>query len=475
MRLRPPRLTLRQRLLLGYLGIFALAGSGFALLGFYLGWRGRVATSTVAVWMLAALALFAVGLWLALYMANSISAPLQRITRATRMLANGRFDVRVGSSNLIEANSLASGFNEMAESLASYNATNIDRLIAEQHRNAAVLSSIDDGLVILDEHARIERINPVACRQLGIDADVALGHGIDDVLKMTTLDQPILDAMRSANNAVRKVPDLIITVAGVRRILAVTLSPFHDLVRRGVVMLLQDVTAERQVERLRSDFIMRASHELRTPVSTLSLSLSLLRERAEYNHDSREANLLAAACDETRRLVDLVNDLLDISRMERDSALLQPVPCAITEVFKQTRNRFATALAQKSQTIDIECKGDLPRLSLDPSQFSRLLDNLVSNALRHTANGGRILLAATTNRDGIEVVVSDNGEGIASSVLARIFEPFVQAGSHVGGAGLGLTLCREIVERHDGRISVESEPERGAAFTIQLPWSRVAG
>ncbi|MEO8460994.1 MAG: ATP-binding protein [Dokdonella sp.] len=475
MRLRPPRLHLKQRLLAGYLLLFGFAAAGFLILGLFAGRFERL--PTIALWLSvgAATALFVAGLWLALAMARSISAPLQRIAKATRSLATGRFDVRVGPSSIPEANSLAIGFNEMAEALGNYNSANIDRLIAEQHRNTAVLSSIDEGLIIFDERARIERINPVACRQLGANSEDAVGRNLDELLGMANLDLAVREAVNSGKDMLTRVPDLEIGAERARRVLAINLSPFHDLARSGVVMVLRDVTMERNLDRLRSEFIMRASHELRTPISTLSLAVGLLAERIDWPEGTREAELLRTASDETRRLVDLVNDLLDVSRLTSDGLPLHVEPCAIGALFEAARQRFATVVAEKSMTIEIAVAIDVPLMNLDPLLFSRLLDNLIANAIRHTNPEGTIKLSASASSAGIAIVVSDSGEGIAPAQLDRIFDPFVQVGGNVGGAGLGLTLCREIVERHDGRIAVASEPGQGAQFKIKLPWSRVAG
>ncbi|MNG01846.1 Alginate biosynthesis sensor protein KinB [compost metagenome] len=143
-------------------------------------------------------------------------------------------------------------------------------------------------------------------------------------------------------------------------------------------------------------------------------------------------------------------------------------PCSIEALLEQAQSRFATAAEEKEINLLVEVQGPLPRLQADPPQLDRVLDNLLDNALRHTGSGGRIRLQARRHGDRVIISVEDNGEGIAYGQQGRIFEPFVQVGRKKGGAGLGLALCKEIVQLHGGRIGVYSRPGQGTQFYMTL-------
>ena len=195
-----------------------------------------------------------------------------------------------------------------------------------------------------------------------------------------------------------------------------------------------------------------------------------LQERLKFPEDSREAYLLQTVDEETHRLVRLINDLLDFSRYQSGLQRPEKVPSEVSELLDQARARHADAARDKSVELVVELlHTPLPRVTLDPAQMGRVLDNLISNALRHTPAGGRVSLQAMRQNDRLLMAVQDNGEGIAYAQQGRVFEPFVQIGTKKGGAGLGLALCKEIIQLHGGRIGVVSRPGQGTQFFMTLP------
>lgn len=265
--------------------------------------------------------------------------------------------------------------------------------------------------------------------------------------------------------------DLVIEADGERRLLAWRMSPVshHDGRISGAVMVLHDVTDQRTFERVRNEFVLRASHELRTPVTGMQMAFSLLRERTHYPENSREADLFSTVHEEMQRLVTLINDLLNFSRYQSGQQKLERVPCDIPELLEQARERFHEEAQESDIELTLELQSSLPTLLLDRQQMDRVLDNLLSNALRHTQPGGEIRLLARHHGERVIISVEDNGEGIPYSQQARIFEPFVQIGRRRGGAGLGLALCKEITQLHGGRIGVHSRIGHGTIFYVALP------
>jgi NtrC-family two-component system sensor histidine kinase KinB len=405
-----------------------------------------------------------------------ITAPLEDLARAAQRLGEGNFDTRVQlESRSDEINALATSFRDMAGSLQRFARLNVNKLIAERRRNDAVLESISDGLVILDEGGKIERLNPVAAQQLGPLERDPVGETFESLLGKPEIDAQIRRQLAPARLDAPPAPDsfdLRFERAGEQRTLSYSLMPFAEPggTGYGLIMTLRDVTLEREFEAMRSSFVLRASHELRTPVTSIRMGLDLLSEKLALPEESLERELLDAVLAETQRMVRLLTDLLDLSRFQSGDQPLDKQPSDVAELLARAEQRFRSAAAEKGVVLGIVLPHDtLPPCRLDALQIDRVLDNLLSNALRHTQPGGQVNLRAQRYPEGIEISVTDTGEGIPIVQQSRIFKPFVQVGRHRGGAGLGLAIANEIVHQHGGEIVLNSAPNRGATFSVRLP------
>ena len=235
------------------------------------------------------------------------------------------------------------------------------------------------------------------------------------------------------------------------------------------VMLLEDVRHLHEVNRLKSEFVAEASHELRTPLTSLQLGLNLLLERPE-SLSARQRQILELCRDDGERLARLSRDLLDLSRLETGQRPPHLTSVAPAEIVASAVAPLRRQIEARGLTLEFELPPSLPPVAADRVQIERVVANLVGNALRATPAGGRIVVSGAAQDDGVAVTVTDTGVGIPPEYLARIFEPFVQVpDGPQGGAGLGLAICRRIVEAHGGQISVQSTPGHGSAFVFTLP------
>lgn len=421
--------------------------------------------------LLVALGLLALvaGLVLTHRLVRSLLQPVGRFTELTRRISGGDFDIVYRSGPIDEFNELERHFESMGGALRVFRETNLERLLVEQRRMDAVLESIGDGLVIFSDRGRIERINGVAERQLGLEPGAAIGRTFEEIgdAEVATRVHAILSAGESG--AIE--PELSVDREGETRVLALGLHRFVETGSNspGVVMVLRDVTTQREFDKMRSEFVMRAAHELRTPITSIRMGLSLLGEKLNFGAGSRDEELFRTVETELTRMVALLGDLLDLSRLRAGAAVLDRLPVTLEDVLGGARQRFAIAASQKGVDLGIDMEHGLPRVSLCRSAFDRVLDNLITNALRYTPDRGSIMLSAHRQEERILIAVADSGEGIPYAQQALVFQPFVQIGKGRGGAGLGLAICREIVQQHGGEIRVSSLPRRGATFTISLP------
>ena len=401
--------------------------------------------------------------------ARRFGQPIEALAKAADQIGQGDFDITLPVSHAQEMNQLTRRFGLMAEALRKHQATNVDELLAGQQRLQAVLDSIDDGLLIIDRQGHLEHINPVAQRQLSWD-DSRLGRGLGEALQRPELDEQLRLVLRGAS--LDKVPeDLALEIDEEPRLLAYSLTPVchPDGQILGAVMVLHDVTELRAFERVRSEFVLRASHELRTPVTGMHMAFGLLRERLSFPPQAREADLLDTIGEEMQRLTQLINDLLNFSRYQSGQQKLELMPCAVDALLQRACERFAGPAKDKQIALEVELVAPLPHIQADAAQLDRVIDNLLDNAVRHTPVAGNIRLHARRHEERVIISIEDNGEGIAYSQQGRIFEPFVQVGRKKGGAGLGLALCKEIVQLHGGRMGVYSRPGQGTQFYMALP------
>jgi signal transduction histidine kinase len=236
--------------------------------------------------------------------------------------------------------------------------------------------------------------------------------------------------------------------------------------------VLTDVTRFRLMDQLKSDMVSTVSHELKTPLTGVQMAIHLLLEEAVGPLNPKQVELLLAARQDGDRLLGIVNDLLDLTRIEQGRVALDVKPIAPAELVGEAVDRLAARAGDAGLTLSAEVPAGLPPVGADRERVGHVFDNLIGNAVAHTPRGGAIVVAAEPDGDGfIQFRVTDTGEGIPVEHLPRIFEKFYRVpGSETkGGAGLGLAIAREIVAAHGGQIDATSTPGEGSTFTFTLP------
>jgi two-component system, NtrC family, sensor histidine kinase KinB len=240
---------------------------------------------------------------------------------------------------------------------------------------------------------------------------------------------------------------------------------------QGAVLLLRDITRLRELDRLKSEFVLTASHELRTPLTSVSIAVDLLRESAAPKLTDKERELLDACHEDVQRLRALVNDLLDLSKIEAgklEMAFERVLPGLLCD---QALAVIRPQTESKNIELSSEIHGDLPAVMADPNKIVWVLVNLLVNAVRHTHEHGHIRVKGELVGGQVHLSVTDDGEGVPYDIQSRIFDKFVQVkrDSDIGGSGLGLAICKEVVRAHRGTIWLDSVPGQGSTFTFTIP------
>lgn len=435
---------------------------------------GGVARRAIWSTVLVAASALIVALMFSLFLAERIVRPIRHFMEASRKISSGDYAVQVTVETGDELGRLAGEFNQMAQQLGRYHEMNIEQIISEKNKGEAILSSIEDGLVVFDTKLKVTGINPAARRLLDLAfsgsstlqcADIFPAPQVCDLIRKTV-----------ETGAQPNVPDeqriIVLTEGdGARHYLfSATAIRGRDRNLSGIVLLLRDVTRLKEVERLKSEFVMAASHELRTPLTSLGMSVDLLLEHVAGGLAEKDRDLLQAAHEEVHRMKALVNDLLDLSKIEAGRIELEFESVPVPTLFDHVEAVFKSQMEMKEVSLTSDLPADMPKVRADANKITWVLTNLISNALRYVSKGGHIGLLAHRIGPHVHLSVRDDGPGIPPEYQTKIFQKFVQVkGQEAGGTGLGLAICKEIVRAHGGAIWVESSAGQGSTFTFTLP------
>lgn len=435
---------------------------------------GKVAKRAIWSTLLVAASALIVALMFSLFLAERIVRPIRRFMEASRKISSGDYAVQVPVETGDELGSLAEEFNQMAHQLGRYHEMNIEQIISEKNTGEAILASIEDGLVVFDTKLKVTAINPAARRLLDLEFTENSPLQCMGILP----DPQVCELIRKTveTGAQPAVPDeqriIVLQKGDASRhyLFSVTAIRGRDRSLSGIVLLLRDVTRLKEVERLKSEFVMAASHELRTPLTSLGMSVDLLLEHASQGLADKDRDLLQVAHEEVHRMKALVNDLLDLSKIEAGRIELEFESVPVPTLFEHVKTVFKNQMDMKDVSLTSELTGDMPKVRADANKVAWVLTNLISNALRYVSKGGHISLVAHRIGPHVHLSVRDDGPGIPPEYQSKIFQKFVQVkGQEAGGTGLGLAICKEIVRAHGGAIWVESSAGRGSTFAFTLP------
>ena len=388
----------------------------------------------------------------------SMRRPLERLVDASGRLAEGDLQTRVEVGGPAETATLGTAFNEMADELqGAYRG-----LEESQRRLQVTMESLGDGVITVDSRGKVSNANPAARR----------------LLPAATIGSKIRDVLVSDSVTPRKVERLL---AGLEReelrtpeggaSLAITGSPMGTS-EGGAVLSVRDVSERARLERMKDEFVLTASHELRSPLTSVQgFAELLLLERDQLS--DKHSETVEIILDNTRHLVRLLNDLLDLARSDAGRLTINPERAEIGPIVAGAARLIMGLTNSRQQRLEVEIESDLPQVSVEPDRITQILVNLLTNATEYCPEGSTIKVSASAVGSEVEVAVSDDGPGIPSDQVEHVFDRFTrgEAGltQRVGGTGLGLAIAKSLIELHGGAIGVTSKEGKGATFRIVLP------
>jgi PAS domain S-box-containing protein len=430
-------------------------------------------------------------------MTRRFAVRLANLRRSAERIEHGDFAARLSTqSEGDELTDLAGAFNRMADVIAARETSQREQnhiLATLNHRMESVLNATNDGIAMLDRGDRFTLVNRRFCELLGARADQLLhqtaGQALEEMPEAGTTEarelfHKVIEITRQGADGVVGVSEHTVELrVPERRFVQVYTAPVltdEEGEWVGRILALRDVTRENELDQMKTDFISVVSHELRTPLTSIRGYTDLLLSGASGEVSELQQEFLGIIQASTNRLSNLINDILDISRIESGRIKLRLEPINYHMIVADVLRLMKASADEKDITFDASMPEQLPIVRGDADKVTQVLTNLVSNAIKYTPSGGWVkLLVEMTDDKQIQTCVQDSGIGISREDQKKLFQKFFRADNsstrEAGGTGLGLVIAKTIVELMGGAIWVESAPERGSRFYFTLPIATESG
>lgn len=341
---------------------------------------------------------------------------------------------------------------------------------SEKKQTEAVVKSIAEGLVVVNAKGEVLLMNPAAEKLLGSKSEKKAGRPITEGMP----DELLISLSKDSGQG-EKTIEIQAKDENVKKILRQSSAVIQneDGQTVGMVNILTDVTKQRELDGIKAKFVSNVTHELRTPIVAMEKAMSLITSQAAGPLTPDQLNFMNIVARNLTHLSRLVEDLLDIAKIDAGKMRIKMEPSRLDKVIHDACDSLDMWAKSKGIKMEREVEKNMPEIAFDPGKISQVLNNLIGNAIKFTPRDGKIALKTSWSADGsmAQVSVSDTGVGIAKENLPKLFGRFEQFGDKQGisGTGLGLSITKEIVDRHGGKIRVESEEGKGSTFTFELP------
>ena len=422
--------------------------------------------ATPSSWLLTVIipAILTAGVFYLIY--KRIIRPIKEISEAAQALSHGKLDKRLHIYSNDELGQLANSINSLATRLKDVSIQITDNQNLEQ----AILNSMTDGVIAVKENGEVLFFNYVIEEVLGIKQQESYGKNILGIIHNFEVERLFEKALHSDEPLTQEIK--LLTPEPRHFYLKATPLIDNETGQRGVLVLLHDITERKNFEDMRSEFIVNVSHELRTPLTSIKGFLETLGSGAMEDPEATP-RFLGIISKETDRLINLVNELLDLSKIEGRRVVHRWQPVQICENINRVVTMFLPQAHEKSIELVTDIPSQLPLIHGDSDMLTQVLINIVDNAIKYTPAGGEIRIRAMDQGKDVKIIVEDTGVGIPQENLPRVFERFYrvdQARSReLGGIGVGLAIVKHIIKAHGGKISAQSKVGEGSIFSFTLP------
>ncbi len=420
---------------------------------------------------------FIIAFTLLINLPGNIANPIKELTKSIQEIVLQNYSERVYFETHDEFGDLASSFNTMAQKLEEYQASNLDKLMIEKKRIETLINNMRDPVIGLDDKKRILFMNGEALKITSLEIKNVIGKRIQDIAVQNDLVRSlIVDLFVSSTPETSKKQPIKIYADNKESYFEKELIPINIIptgekqeISIGLVILLQNITPYKELDFAKTNFIATVSHELKTPIASIKMSLQLLENKQIGNLNEEQENLVESINEDAGRLLKITGELLNMTQVESGSIQLSVVPTDAKEIVEYAIQANKITAEQKKIKLRIEAQEFLLSVLADSEKTSWVLTNLISNAVRYSHENSIIVIGVKQDQGKIFFSVTDNGQGIAPQYMNKIFDRYFRIpGTKKEGTGLGLNISKEFIEAQGGTIEVKSELGVGSTFTIQL-------
>ncbi|MDD3438547.1 MAG: ATP-binding protein [Clostridiaceae bacterium] len=396
-------------------------------------------------------------------LSRTFTGPIKEVTSKAERLAKGDFGQTITVKSRDEVGQLTEMFNYLTVRLKS----TLDEMSREKNKVEAILTNMTDGIIAVNAEGVVIHANPAAYKIFNIREEDLYNRNFDDAAEKLDLGITFNDILNDSdkNYNILSINNLIIKISVVQII-------NEQNKAEGAMLVLQDVTEQEKLDKMRKEFVANVSHELRTPLTTIRSYTETLLDGASDNKEYT-LNFLKVINSESERMTRLVKDLLQLSKLDYDKMEWNMKSLNILNLLRDCVVKMEMAARQKNQSLSFEAIGELCEINGDKDRIEQVIINIISNAIKYTPENGSIKVTAKRLKDSVEIRIADSGIGIPKEDLPRLFERFYRVDKarsrSMGGTGLGLSIAKNIVEAHKGSIRIESEYGKGSEVIINFP------
>ena len=408
---------------------------------------------------------------------SDIANPIKKLSESIKEIADKNYSERVHFESNSEYGQLAKSFNTMAEKLEEYNNSNVAKLMKEKMRIDTIINNMHDPVIGLDEDFKMIFINEEALKLCGMEKAAIIGKSAKDLAIKNDLIRKLMQGIMETDTAKETDLNTLKIFDGTKEgyfekeAFPISIIPTGeaDKVLIGYVIILRNVTEYKALDFAKTNFIATVSHEFKTPISAIKMSLQLMDNEHIGTLNEEQKNLLSSIKDDADRLLKITGELLNMTQVESGNIQLTLTASDPKEILQYAVDSNRTLAEQKQITFKIDCPDKIAAVHADMEKTSWVLNNLISNAIRYSYDNSVIKLKIKENASKVYISVTDTGQGIEAAYKSKIFERYFRApGTKKEGTGLGLSISKEFMEAQGGEISVESEFGAGSIFTLTL-------
>jgi signal transduction histidine kinase len=420
---------------------------------------------------------FILSFTLLLNLPKNIANPIRELTQGIKEIARKNYDQQLHFHSRDEFGEVADAFNTMAVKLNEYEKSNLSQILFEKKRIEAIISTMDDAIIGVDESNMVIFANPVACELLSLNQADVVGKYAPDVAARNDLFQNIIRDLMDGSYKSKEFSPIKIVSAGrqsyfSKDIFDVQITPtgLGNPSVIGHLIILRNFTRYQELDDAKTSFIATISHELKNPIASVRLNLKLLEDARIGSLNPDQSKIVKNIHDEVVRLSKITGELLDLTQVETGNILLHTQATNPKEIIEYTLQAMSSQAEQNGIKVILNIPENLPFVYADAEKTAWVLVNLVNNAIQYSGEKKEIILQVIAEEKEVLFSVKDFGNGIEGQYLDKIFEKFFKIpGSKQSGTGLGLAISKDFITKQKGQIWAESKPGEGSVFTFTLP------